>query len=109
VIDEQATHQPRERLYIHRPKEERVNEEPLLAAVERRPQQLHVINEPGDSHGYLKALLDSMNEHGAYATPLAISIKQSMRDTSRFIDLTDNEGMSYRIKEEGEEEDKGRR
>jgi hypothetical protein len=44
VIDEQATQQPRGRLYVHRPKEERVDEEPLLAAVERRPQQLHVVN-----------------------------------------------------------------
>jgi hypothetical protein len=39
--------------------------------------------------------------------PLAISIKQSMRDTSRFIDLTDDKGMSCRVKEE--EADEGRR
>jgi hypothetical protein len=36
-------------------------------------------------------LLDSMINHGAWAVPLFISIKRSMCDTGRFVDLTDGD------------------
>jgi hypothetical protein len=58
-----------------------------------RQQHLHATIDPKDNSGYLKVILYSMNDHGAWAAPLAIGIEHSMRDTGCFIDPTGGEGM----------------
>jgi hypothetical protein len=46
-----------------------------------------------------------MNDHRACEASLSIGIKQSMRDSGPFVDLTSYEGSNNNVKEKPEEED----
>jgi hypothetical protein len=58
-----------------------------MMAAARCHELLRAADDPEGSPGYLKALLDSMKDHGAWAAHLSVGIEQSMRDAAPFIDL----------------------
>jgi hypothetical protein len=107
-ICEPVTQHPRGRV-LHRIKE-KASDEPLLSTAARCQLQLRVVEDPEDNPCYLKALLDSMNDHRAWEAPLSVGIEHSMRESGPFIDLTGGEGSSSgagpsEVKEEPEDEE----
>jgi hypothetical protein len=107
-VREPAAQQPRGQV-LRRIKEE-AGDEPVLLAAAWRQQQLRAVEYNEDIPGYLKTLLDSMNDHRAWEAPLCIVIEHSVRECNLFINLISGEGSSSgagpsEVKEEPEKED----
>jgi hypothetical protein len=89
-IHEPATQHPRGRIHLCRPKEE-IGDEPSLLAAARRQQQLCIAKDPKDSPGYLKPLLDSMNDHRSWVANRHRAVHARVKPLTNF---TGGEGSS---------------